>query len=107
MGKLPYERVSVSRPFLDVEVDYCRPLYIKEKCFRNKNKIKVYVAVYVCMSTKAVHLEVVNDLTTEAFIASLKRLFSRRRKAKSIHLDNATNFVGLNRELKQFYEIPP
>ena len=105
MGNLPYERVSFSRPFLDVGVDYCGPLYIKEKRFRNKVKLKVYVAVYVCMSTKAVHLEVVSDLTTEAFIASLKRLFSRRGKARSMHSDNATNFVGANRELKKCYEI--
>ena len=48
---------------------------MKEKLFRNKNKIKVYVAVYVCMSTKVAHS------------------------------DNVTNFVGANPELKQFYEI--
>ncbi|XP_033229243.1 uncharacterized protein LOC117180826 [Belonocnema kinseyi] len=53
------------------------------------------------MSTKAVHLELVSDLTTEAFIASLKRLFSRREKSRTIHSDNATNFVGANRELDE------
>ena len=85
MGDLPKEPVSYSRPFLNVRVDYCGPLYIKERRFRNLKKIKVYVAIFVCMVTKAVHLELVSDLTTEAFIASLKRLFSRRGISKSIH----------------------
>ncbi|XP_076763724.1 uncharacterized protein LOC143431095 [Xylocopa sonorina] len=105
MGDLPQERVSYSRPFLNVGVDYCGPLYIKEKRFRNQNKIKVYVAIFVCMATKAVHLELSSDLTTEAFIGCLKRLFSRRGIAKTIQSDNATNFVGASRELIELYEL--
>ncbi|CAK9833172.1 hypothetical protein ANTRET_LOCUS9895 [Anthophora retusa] len=99
MGDLPQSRVSSSRPFHNVGVNYCGPLYIKEKRFRNRNKIKVYVAIFVCMSTKAVHLELVSDLTTEAFIACLKRLFSRRGISKTIHSDNARNFIGASKEL--------
>ncbi|XP_033212215.1 uncharacterized protein LOC117169816 [Belonocnema kinseyi] len=93
------------RPFLNVGVDYCGPLYIKERRFQNRKRIKVYVAIYVCMATKAVHLELVSDLTTEAFIASLKRLFSRRGKSKSIYSDNGKNFVGANRELNELYQL--
>ncbi|CAK9809183.1 hypothetical protein ANTQUA_LOCUS5922, partial [Anthophora quadrimaculata] len=99
MGNLPQEHVSYSRPFLNVGVDYCGPLYIKEKRFRNRNKVKVYVAIFVCMATKAVHLELVSDLTTEAFIACLKRLFSRRGIAKimrqilSAPAENSSNFT--------------
>ena len=104
MGNLPLARVSLSRPFLNVGVDFCGPLYIKEKRFRNRNKIKVYVAVFVCMGSKAVHLELVSNLTTEAFIASLKRLFSRRGKSKTIYSDNGTNFVGASRELVELYK---
>ena len=77
MGNLPQERVSYSRPFLNVGVDYCGPLHIKERRFRNRTKLKVYVAIFICLSTKAVHLELVSDLTTEAFLACLKRLFAR------------------------------
>ena len=62
---------------------------------QNVTSLKVwYVAIFVCMSTEAVHLELVSDLTTEAFIASLKRLFSRRGISRAIHFDNAKNFVG-------------
>lgn len=80
MGQLPDYRLTSHRPFLHLGVDYCGPFYIKERRFRNRQKLKCYVAVYVCMSTKAVHLELVSDLTTEAFIGSLKRLFFQTRK---------------------------
>ena len=56
------------------------------------------------MASKAVHLELVSNLTNEAFIASLKRFFSRRGKSKSIYSDNGTNFVGASRELVELYK---
>lgn len=105
MGNLPQNRVNFTRPFSNVGVDYCGPLYIKEKRHRNRNKIKVYVSVFVCMSTKAVHLELVSDLTSEAFIGCLKRLFSRRGISETISSDNATNFVGASRELVELYKL--
>ena len=57
------------------------------------------------MGIKAVHLELVSDLTTEAFIGSLNRLFSRRGKSQSIYSDNGKNFVGANRELNELYQL--
>lgn len=78
---------------------------MKERRFRNRNKIKVYVAVYVCLSTKANHLEVVSDLTTEAFLACLKRFFVRRGRSQYIYSDNATNFVRANRKLTELYAL--
>ena len=51
------------------------------------------------------HLELVSDLTTEAFIASLQRFFAGRGISRNIHSDNATNFVGTNRELVELYEL--
>ncbi|XP_057334343.1 uncharacterized protein LOC130673372 [Microplitis mediator] len=105
MGILPEPRVTPSRPFLRVGIGYCGPMYIKEKRFRNRSRLKVYVAIYVCMSTKAVHLELVSDLTTEAFIGSLRRLFSRHGKSLEMYSDNATNFVGANREFNELQTL--
>lgn len=105
MGELPSYRVSIARPFLRVGVDYCGPLYIKEKRHRNRQRVKVYVVVFVCMVTKPVHLEIASDLTSETFIVALKRLFSRRGKSTDIFSDNATNFVGANRELEEVYNL--
>ena len=57
------------------------------------------------MSVKAVHLEAVSDLTSEAFIAALRRFVARRGAPTLIWSDNGTNFVGANRELKEIYEF--
>ncbi|XP_015437897.1 PREDICTED: uncharacterized protein LOC107193036 [Dufourea novaeangliae] len=101
MGNLPAARVSESRPFYNSGVDYCGPFYIKERKYRNRTRLKIYVAVFVCFATKAVHLEVVGDMTTETFIAALKRFIARRGICRNIYSDNGTNFVGANNELMQ------
>lgn len=62
------------------------------------------MGVFVCFSTKAVHLEVVGDLSSDAFLNALKRFVSRRGLCKDIYSDNATNFVGANNELKDVGE---
>ena len=48
------------------------------------------------MSTKAVHLKLVSELTNEAFVTTLKRLISRQGKPANIYSDNGLNFVGAN-----------
>ena len=105
MGNLPSVRLTQARPFLNVGVDYCGPFFIKEKKFRNRTRIKVYVAVFICLVVKAIHLEVVSDLTTEGFIAALKRFIARRGKPSSIYSDNGTNFIGANNELRDVYAL--
>ncbi|XP_076295805.1 uncharacterized protein LOC143216540 [Lasioglossum baleicum] len=104
MGNLPATRVTEGRPFINSGVDYCGPFFIKERRFRNRARVKVYVAVFVCFATKAIHLEVVSDLTTEAFIAALKRFVARRGLCKNIYSDNGTNFVGANNELTDHHK---
>ncbi|XP_078051845.1 uncharacterized protein LOC144477992, partial [Augochlora pura] len=99
MGNLPKSRVSPARPFANVGIDYCGPFFVKEKKFRNKTKLKAYVAVFVCFATKAVHLELVSDLTSESCLGAIKRCFARRGKAQNIFSDNGTNFVGVKNEL--------
>ncbi|XP_043498349.1 uncharacterized protein LOC122521568 [Polistes fuscatus] len=100
MSDLPASRLLPNRPFIHTGVDFCGPLFIKERQHRNRGRAKIYVAVFVCFSTKAVHLELVNDLTTEAFLAALRRFMARRGKCSDIYSDNATNFVGAANELE-------
>lgn len=101
MGDLPRQRVTPSRPFSQIGVDYCGPFLLKEKKYRNRKTIKSYVAVFVCLSIKAVHLELVTDLSSEGFIAALRRFVSRRGLCQDIFSDNGTNFVGANNILKE------
>ncbi|XP_018362820.1 PREDICTED: uncharacterized protein LOC108761001 [Trachymyrmex cornetzi] len=75
MGNLPASRVNPGRPFAQAGVDYAGPFSIKIS--RNKTG-KAYLAVFVCMATKATHLEVVSDLSASAFINALKRFIARR-----------------------------
>ncbi|XP_037959196.1 uncharacterized protein LOC119688595 [Teleopsis dalmanni] len=100
MGNLPIERLTPSRPFARTAVDFCGPIltYLR---IRGRVPYKTYIAVFVCLSTKAAHLEAVSDLSTEAFIAALKRLIGRRGLPSDIYCDNATNFVGANNKLAE------
>ncbi|XP_076231233.1 uncharacterized protein LOC143177255 [Calliopsis andreniformis] len=105
MGDLPVARVTESRPFTHVGVDYCGPFYIKERKHRNRSRVKVYVAVFVCLAVKAVHLELVSDLSTEAFIAALKRFIARRGFCANLYSDNGSNFIGANNELRELRSL--
>lgn len=105
MGNLPAVRVRAAVPFTHTGVDFCGPFYIKERKFRNRSKIKVYVCVFVCLAIKAIHLEVVSDLTSQGFLAPLRRFVARRGVPEHMHSDNGTNFVGANNELKELYAL--
>ncbi|XP_017462434.1 PREDICTED: uncharacterized protein LOC108355812, partial [Rhagoletis zephyria] len=103
MVSLPKDRVTQPSPFEVTGVDYCGPLLMTQQ-IRGKSPIKVYLAVFICFSSKAVHLELVPDLTSAAFIAALKRFIARRGRCRVIYSDNATNYVGANRELRELLQ---
>ena len=102
VGQLPRERVISGHIFDHVGVDYAGPLLLKVGHIRKPTIVKSYVCVFVSMS---VHLEVVTDLTTEAFLAALTRFIARRGLPSVIYSDNGTNFVGAKNELKQRYDF--
>ncbi|XP_012228825.2 uncharacterized protein [Linepithema humile] len=101
MANLPTPRVSQSRPFMHCDINYAGPFMIRDSKKRNSKSSKTYAAVFVCLSCKAVHIELVFDLSTEAFLNAFKRFISRRGKPSDIYTDNGTNFVGAARELKE------
>ena len=99
------ERVTPDLVFENVGVDYAGPLYVKYGSVRKPTVLKAYVSVFVSLSVKAVHLELVSDLTAESFIATLRRFIARRGHPSMIWSDNGTNFVGANRELKELCDF--
>lgn len=98
MGNLPTIRVTQARAFLNTGLDYAGPFSIKIS--RNKTS-KAYLAIFVCLSTKAVNFELVFDLTATAFLNALKRFIARRGKCITLYSDNGTTFVGANNQLKE------
>ncbi|XP_011859057.1 PREDICTED: uncharacterized protein LOC105556573 [Vollenhovia emeryi] len=71
---------------------------------RGRKTNKSYIALFICFSTKAIHLEAVSQLSSDAFIAALRRFAGRRGCPRKIYSDNATNFVGAERELAELYQ---
>ncbi|XP_050540356.1 uncharacterized protein LOC126904996 [Daktulosphaira vitifoliae] len=106
MGNLPSSRVDAfERAFFAAGVDYAGPINIKSGLRKNAPLVKAYVSLFVCFSSKAVHLELVSDLTTESFLNALRRFWARRGMNKYMYSDNATNMVGANRKLKELIEL--
>lgn len=101
MGDLPVERISVSRPFAYVGVDFADPFPVKCTKHHSIKYLKYYAALYVCLATKAVHIETVSDLSTFAFLESLTRFSTRRGIPNTIWNDNATNFTYTHNVLDQ------
>ena len=102
MGQIPVERIMPDSVFDRVGLDYAGPFTLKYGSIRKPSLVKAYVCLFVSLTIKAVHLELVSDLTTDAFIASLSRFIARRGKPSLIWSDHGTNFVGAARELKEF-----
>ncbi|XP_062557813.1 uncharacterized protein LOC134222669 [Armigeres subalbatus] len=106
MGNLPSVRVNQAYPFENVGIDLAGPIYVRTMLRSSRiTLLKAYIVVYVCMATKAVHLDLVMDLTTEAFIACLRRFTGRRGIPAHIYCDNRTIFVGAHQELKELRKL--
>lgn len=101
MGSLPSARTEVvQKAFTNTGTDLCGPIYLKIQKTRGSVTKKGYIVIFVCLSTKAVHIEVVTDQTSEAFIAAFKRLVGRRGNISNLYSDNGTNFIGANKILQ-------
>lgn len=86
-------------------MDYAGPIFLKDGKRRNAKITKAYIAVFVCFSTKAIHIETVSDLTSQAFLGAFKRFISRRGKPICMYSDNGTTFIGAQKLIKEFREF--
>ncbi|VVC31119.1 Ribonuclease H-like domain [Cinara cedri] len=101
MAHLPKHRVQYSRPFAVTGVDFAGPFIVRSSVRRVVGK-KAWLSVFLCLSTRTVHLDVVEDMTSSAFLACLRRFMARRGHFSVIYSDNGTNFMGAQRELNAF-----
>ena len=104
MGEIPEERLSISeKPFSSTGIDYFGPFLVKyaKHTRRNSALNKRYGVIYTCLTTRAIHLELAGDLSTDSFILSLRRFIARRGHVKVIRTDNGSNFIGAAAEIKE------
>jgi Pao retrotransposon peptidase/Family of unknown function (DUF5641)/Protein of unknown function (DUF1759) len=97
MGELPAERVEPSPPFTHVGLDCFGPYVVKDR----RSEIKRWGLLATCLYSRAIHLEVLDDMSTDSFLGALRRIISIRGPIKSIRCDNGSNFVGASNELSK------
>ncbi|KAI4896990.1 hypothetical protein NFI96_001373, partial [Prochilodus magdalenae] len=101
MADLPAERLSADPPFSFVGVDVFGPWMVTARRTRGGlASSKRWAALFTCMSTRAIHIEVLESMDSSSFINALRRFFSVRGPAKQMRSDCGTNFVGACKELQ-------
>ena len=98
MADLPAGRLTASKPFQVTGLDLAGPIFTKPK-------VKTYIAIFICFAVKAVHIELVEDLTKEACVAAIKRFVARRGLPEKIVSDNGRNFIGARNDMIKIQEI--
>lgn len=101
MANLFASRTVQNHPFIRTGTDFAGPFLVRERRGRGQKSFKCYVCVFVCMCTKALHLEVLTDLKTESFMQALRRLISRRGQPTHMFSDNGKTFVKASSELRE------
>ncbi|GFX89471.1 integrase catalytic domain-containing protein [Trichonephila clavipes] len=91
---LPPDRVNDCAIFDVVGIDLAGPLFLK-------TGEKVWITLFTCAVYRALHLELVNALSSDAFLLALRRFIARRGRPRIIYCDNGTNFRGA------FNDLPP
>ncbi|XP_065088582.1 uncharacterized protein LOC135710060 [Ochlerotatus camptorhynchus] len=104
MGQLPADHLEPNPPFSITGIDYAGPINIINRRMRGAVSSKGYIALFICFSTRAVHIEAVSDLSTSAFIAAFTRFSSRYGLPSKIYSDNATNLRGAARKYRELHQ---
>ncbi|XP_077954078.1 uncharacterized protein LOC144391329 [Gasterosteus aculeatus] len=97
MAELPKERVEVSAPFTYCGIDCFGPFITKKA----RKEQKRYGLIFTCLASRSVHIEMLEDLSTDAFINALRCFISLRGAVRQIHCDQGTNFVGARNEFQE------
>ena len=95
---LPNFRISDTYSFCNIGLDYAGPLYVRESA--KAVAVKVYILLFTCASSRAVHLELVPDMKSSAFVRAFERLISRKGLPKTVISDNFKTFKS--KQVKRF-----
>ena len=95
---LPKSRLQDSSPFSVTGVDFTGPFNVKDNHGVN---IKTFICLFTCASTRAVHLEVVQDLSEKSFLQAFRRFTSQKSRPHTMISDNAMTFLAASETLKK------
>ncbi|XP_038549580.1 uncharacterized protein LOC119883123 [Micropterus salmoides] len=93
MADLPEERTEMSPPFTYCGLDCFGPFIVKE----GRKELKRYGLLFTCLCSRAVHIETLDDLTTDAFMNALRTFVAIRGPVRQLRCDQGTNFMGARR----------
>ena len=94
MADLPHDRLKEEPPFTNCGVDIFGPFLIKER----RNTLKRYGALFMCLESRAIYIEMIENMDTDSFTLELRRFIGRRGNIRTIRCDNGSNFVGAQRQ---------
>ena len=96
---LPKTRTLDAPPFTVTGVDFTGALYV----WQNPEELKVYICLFTCATTRAIHLEVVTDLSAETFLLGFRRFVSRKSLPQIVMSNNASTYVSAATELRNLF----
>ena len=97
MEDLPIERLEPAAPFTYVAIDCFGPYTVTER----RKEIKRYGIVFVFQASRAIHIELLDDMSTYCFLNGMRCFMAIRRTVASIRWDQSSNFIGVKSELKE------
>ena len=92
-------RIQEMLPFEVTDVYFTGAVYVWD----SGREVKVYVCLFTCAVTRAVHLEIVTDLSTETFLQAFRRFSSHESLPRTMILDNASTYLAAAYELKELF----
>ena len=103
---LPEERVSEGPPFANTGIDFAGPLYVKTLSTDSEqtDRVKTYICLFTCASTRAIHLELTETLSAQSFLHAFRRFVSRRGLTSTIMSDNAKTFKSASAEVRKIQQ---
>ena len=103
---LPAFRVNKAPPFAYTGIDYAGPLYVRTQRISDDNICKAWICLFTCCITRAVHLELVLDMSAPTFIRCLKRFTARRGLPCKFISDNSKTFKAAAKTLNEVVKQP-
>jgi hypothetical protein len=103
MASLPKSRFDIKRPFHDTAVDTFGEFYIYIENAEGIEYKKVWACVFVCLATRACHVELLRNMSTEEFLLAFRRFAARYTLPTNLMSDNGTNYIGAEREITQLF----